>query len=427
MSWGKRTVAMAWLCGALAACGGGGGGSGAGGDGSAAELTRFDVSGEVPRALMGRVDAVWIGLRAMRHDGRDDVVVSHDDGRTWQTADLPGRPQELQLVFSEPESVHVEPNLAAVVGRDPRSVSPDWPIAKSEFFVWTTRDGVTWDVNVLGTAGGIVGDPTVAVVGPILVASTSSVEGFNMFTSRDRGTSWQPAVISGLADVAGEGTSLRWASADGDLLQVALGVTNGPVGRRQVLTSTDGGISWSAAACGDACTPPEESRDLLLRRREVSTDGGATWDEVTVEPTMTGDGPPSLSHAVDVPGGWLARAATHEASDVSRQQLVRSEDGRSWRQMLPADPCSESVGITSSEVTRPVGIEGRLYVAYGCSELVPEFAMVYVGDAEAREFELVDGSERDGVVYGTPIEDGARLVLPEYGRDDELVGITVIG
>lgn len=426
MSWGKRAVAIAWLCGALAACGGGG--SGAGGDGSAAELTRFDVSGEVPRALMGRMDAVWIGLRTMRNDEPDDVVVSHDDGRTWQAADLPDRPQELHLAFWGPKSVHVETNLAAVVGRDPRSASPDWPIAKSEFFVWTTRDGVTWDVHVLGTAGGIVGNPTVTAVGSVLVASTSSLEGFNMFTSRDGGASWQPAVISGLDHVPGDDTMLQWASVDGESLQVVLGPHHSPVGRRQVLTSTDGGTSWSAAACGDACTPPGESGDLLFQRGEVSSDGGATWDEVTVEPPMTGDGPPSLSHVVAVPGGWLARATTDEASDISHVQLVRSEDGRTWRQMLPPDPCPGRSGRPNSQLSRPVLLDRRPFVAYGCSDLMfPELALVYVGDAEAREFELVDGSERDGAVFGTPIEDGERLVLPEYGRDDELVGITVIG
>lgn len=422
VSLGRRAVAVTLLCGALAACGGGGAGPDA-------EVTRFDVSGDVPRVLLGRMDAMWIGLRAGRNDEPDDVVISHDDGRTWEAADLPDRPQELRLVYWGPHSAHVEPDLAAIVGSDPRSVSPDWPIATSEFFVWTTRDGVTWDVNVLGTAGGIVGDPAVAAAGPVLVASISSVEGFNMFTSRDGGASWQPAVISGLAHVPGEDTLLQWASADGDALQVVLGVRNGPVERRQALTSTDEGRTWSAVPCGaEGCTPSDESGDLLLRRGEVSTDGGATWDEVTVEPAMTGDGPPSLSNLVAVPGGWLARAATDEASDVSYQQLVRSEDGRTWRQMLPPDPCPGRSGRPNSQVSRPVAIEERVYVAYGCYDLMmSELAMVYAGDAEAREFELVDGSERDGAVFGTPIEDGERLVLPEYGRDDELVGLTVIG
>jgi hypothetical protein len=274
-----------------------------------------------------------------------------------------------------------------------------------------------------------VGNPTVTAAGPVLITSTSSVEGFNMFTSRDGGSSWQPAVISGLDHVPGEDTILQWASADGDGLQMVVGVNHGPVGRRQALTSTDDGTTWSATPCGDdGCTPPGEAGDLRFRHGEVSADGGATWDDVTVEPTMTGDGPPSMSGVVQVPGGWLARAATDEASDVSYQQLVRSDDGRSWRQVLPADPCAESSGRPNSQVSRPVPIDGRLYVAYGCSDLsMAEFAMVYTGDPDAREFRLVDDSERDGAVFGTPIEDRDRLILPEYGGDDELVGITTIG
>ncbi len=420
--WARRVVAITVLWGALAGCGGSG-------DGPSANATRFDVSGEVPSVLLGRMDAVWIGLRSGRHDERDAVVVSRDDGRTWETAELPGRPQVLRLMH-RPENVPVGPQLAAVVGWDPRSASPDWPIAKSEFFVWTTLDGVTWDVDVLGTAGGIVGDPTVAVVGPVLVASTSSVEGFNMFTSRDRGDSWQPAVLSGLAGVAGEGTALLWASADGEVLELALGVINQPVERRQLLTSTDLGRTWSATPCGaDACAPPGQADGLLLRHREVSTDGGATWDAVTVEPTMPGDGPPSVSDAVEVPGGWLARATTSEASDIDHAQLVRSEDGRTWRQMLPADPCPGRSGRPNSQVSRPVLLDGRRFVVYGCSDLMfPELAVVYVGNADADEFRRVDGSVRESVVFGTPIEDGDRLILPEYGRgDDELVGVTVIG
>ena len=96
--------------------------------------------------------------------------------------------------------------------------------------------------------------------------------------------------------------------------------------------------------------------------------------------------------------------------------------------MLPPDPCPGRSGRPNSQVSRPVLLDGRHFVAYGCSDLMfPELAVVYAGDADAEEFHRVDGSEREGTVFGTPIEDGDRLILPEYGREDELVGVTVIG
>jgi hypothetical protein len=65
------------------------------------------------------------------------TVVSHDGGRTWRAAELPDQPPELVLMRS-PYGLLADGDLMAVLGRDPTSASPDLPVAKSQFFVWTT-------------------------------------------------------------------------------------------------------------------------------------------------------------------------------------------------------------------------------------------------------------------------------------------------
>jgi hypothetical protein len=53
--------------------------------------------------------------------------------------------------------------------------------------------------------------------------------------------------------------------------------------------------------------------------------------------------------------------------------------------------------------------------------------VVYGGGADAREFEPVEGTARDGVTFGDPVVDGDRLLIPELDDERELVALTTIG
>jgi hypothetical protein len=66
------------------------------------------------------------------------------------------------------------------------------------------------------------------------------------------------------------------------------------------------------------------------------------------------------------------------------------------------------------------------YVTYDCADLsTPLFGVVYAGDAEAREVEPIEATEREGVSFGDPIVAGDRLIIPEFG-DDGLVAVTTV-
>jgi hypothetical protein len=404
-------------------------GVGCSGGGSDPDISRVEATGDVPRyGPIRPMDDRLVGLRTRRNDAPDQLVVSDDDGRTWRAAELPDRPPELELAYWSSLSLHVQRDLAVVVGRDPESASAVLPVAKPEFIVWTSPDGVAWDGQVLATAGGIVGAPTVTAAGPVLLASTSSIESFNLFTSIDHGSSWRRAEIVGLSHLGGEDLTLEAASVEGEELRMVVDARSGGPDRRQLLTSGDDGTTWSAQPCGHGCPRPVGPGDLLRRDGETSTDGGATWHRISVEPPPPGDGPPALSTVVEVPGGWLAAASTSEAGDISYGQLLRSDDGRSWRQMLPPDPCdSADIGRPNSDVGDPTRFDGRWYVTYDCSTLMtPVFGVIYTGGEGAREFTAIEATERDDVAFGHPVVDGDRLLVPEFDEEG-LVGLTTIG
>lgn len=414
-------VAVLTWVGALgtAGCGSGGGGGGAG-----PEVDRYEATGDVPGA--GTIVVSDNGLVALtRYDNtqRDAVVVSDDGGRTWRAADLPDEPAELELVRT-PFGLLADGDLVAVLGRDPTSTSPALPVARSEFLVWTTTDGDRWEANAIDTSGAVVGDPALVAMGDVLVASTSTSTGFDVFTSRDRGTSWRRAEVTGLAQAPSEGLELEEASTSGNRLQIVVGPTTWQDDRRQVLTSDDEGGSWSSAPCERECLDPAEPGEPEVEDGRVTTDGGATWHEIVVDPPPRGDEGPYLSRPVEVPGGWLASASSSEASDIDYGMLLRSDDGRSWRQLVP-DPCE--AGRTNSDVGEPFRFQGRWHATYGCGGLMTnESAVLYDGGTDARSFEPVDGTERENVAFGDPIEVGDRLLLPEYDEDGQLVAFTEI-
>ncbi len=411
------------------------------GDGSAApEVARVEASGDVPWGpALGAMDGGLVGLRTGLSEDPQEVVVSHDGGRVWAVGELPGRPVELELIGLE-----VTEELAAVVGTDTAPASAVLPASQPQFFVWTTSDGDEWHRHVFATEGGVVGSPVVRAVGDVLVALASSAGGFNLFTSGDGGATWRRAEVSGLAVATGKGLTLEVASADaGGALELVLVPDQAPEGRWR-LTSGDDGATWTAGPCDAGCPYPVQAGELASRSGQVSTDGGETWHEVETDPlppsgspspssdipTPSSDDPTFLSSVHEVPGGWLASA--HRpifTSEIAYGALLLSDDGRSWRQLLPADPCAGGgAGIPNSHVGAPTRFGGRWYVPYDCSDLeTPLFGVVYAGSEDGREFAPVEASEREAVALGDPVVDGDRLLVPEYDDEEELVALTTIG
>jgi BNR/Asp-box repeat len=410
-------VVVSWWAVALGAAGCVGGGD-------SPDVDRYEASGDVPGlGTIKASDVGLVGLTDFNNNQRDAAVVSHDRGRTWRAADLPDQPPELMLIRS-PYGLLADGDLMAVLGRDPTSASPILPVAKSQFLLWTTIDGDRWEAHVIDTSGGVVGEPTLVAVGPVLVASTSTSVGFDVFTSNDRGASWQRAEVTGLDQAPFEGLTTVDASAAGNRLQMVVASITSSDDRRQVLTSHDGGGSWSATPCERDCLEPVQPGVPEVQDGQVTTDGGATWHEILVDPPPRGDEGPYLSTPAEVTGGWLASASSSDVGDVSYGMLLRSNDGRLWRQMLP-DPCA--AGRPNSDVSVPFRFQDRWYVTYGCADLMsPESAVLYDGGTDARSFEPVEGTERDNVTFGDPIHDGDRVLLPEF-NDDQLVGFTAIG
>jgi hypothetical protein len=386
-------------------------------------VDRVESAGEVPRegpiAVLG---SQLLGLRTGRNDEPEQVVVSDDGGGTWDAADLPDRPEQLEL-----NQLEATGDVAVVVGQDAEAASSVLPVTRPEFRVWATTDGDEWTGARLTTAGGVVGEPAVTDVGPLLVALSGATGAASLYTSSDRGSSWQRAELIGLDRSGGEALFPEEAlAADGQLrVVVALGERGSD--RRRVLTSHDDGATWSVADCGPDCPEPVEAGDLLHRFGETSTDGGATWHGIVVEPPELGDGV-TLTAVEEVPGGWLASAVSYDAGDMSYGLLLRSDDGRRWHQLLPPDPCAAAdLGRPNSAVGNPVRFEDRWYVTYDCSALIsPEFGVVYQGHSEGREFDPIEATERDRVVFGDPVVAGERLLIPEFDDDGELVAITTI-
>jgi hypothetical protein len=411
-------VGVAGACLLLVSCPPSRGGAGA---------TRVDATGDVPTAdPLAMSGSTLVGLRSAGGPYLQQVTVSGDGGRTWTVADLPGAPSELVLTWPD-DGLYAADDVAVVVGRDAASASATLPVAKPGFFAWVSTEGGQWAAHRLGTAGGLVGEPRIRAVGDALIASTSSLDGFNLVVSTDRGRSWHQGTITGLSMARGEGMELRDAWAErGELLGV-VDVDSSRPARPQLVRSGDGGRTWSAAPCGDGCPPRVGAGGLIVRYGETSVDGGATWRPIEVDPPPPpgSDDPPAILSVTSVPAGWLATASSSEPSDVSFGQLLRSSDGQAWRQMLPPDLCTGH-GRPNSRVGEPVAVGGRWYVTYGCSDLsAPRFGVIYRSDDDARAFEPIESSRRDGLVFGGPMVAGDTLVLPEFD-EDRLVGVTTI-
>jgi hypothetical protein len=399
------------------------------------EVQQIEATGMVPKdATIGVMD----GLRTQQHDEGHNVVVSRDGGATWTAAELPSRPAELQL-NDLPLGLYANDDLAVVTGRDQAPASDGAFQAQAQFMAWITIDGEEWVRHVFDTAGGLVGTPEVTAVGPLLVVSVSSTEGFNLYTSADRGSSWQRAEVDGIEQEPGSVLShdlepFRPVPAsepapepDDDNLHLVVAEARDRA-ISQVLTSVDGGATWSAEPCEWVCPGPVDDDEVLVRYDDVSTDGGATWAGIEVEPALPGDGTAYLSTVHEASDGWLASVQRYDDADenTTHGALVQSDDGRAWQQVLASDPCAGE-GRPHPAVSDPLWSEDRWYVTYDCvRSATPGLGIAYSDNADGTDFEPLEPVETSAFSLGDPFVAGDHILVPQLDNNWSIIAFTSI-
>lgn len=237
-----------------------------------------------------------------------------------------------------------------------------WFVAAGSGGVWKTDNaGITFapvfDDQTSYSIGEITLDPNSPDV--VWVGTGENVSGRHVgwgdgvYRSRDGGASWQ---AMGLAASEHIGRILVHPEDSDTLLVAAEGPLWSSGGERGVYRSTDGGATWTRVLAVDDATgatdlefhPTDPSvvyAATYQRRRTVwsflaggpgsgiwkSTDGGATWREVT-------SGLPSADDAIEVGKIGLAVTpaapdrvyATVEASDGEQGFFVSTDRGESW-------------------------------------------------------------------------------------------------
>ncbi|MEJ7583127.1 MAG: sialidase family protein [Acidimicrobiales bacterium] len=367
-----------------------------------------------------------LGINGARF-GSSSLVVSDDLGRSWRAVDLPRAPDELALSEAGGNPL-VGGGVTVVAGADAAPASDVYPVAQSGFYLWTSTDLKRWTVDLLDTDAPLTGPVEMARFGGAFLASVDSTAGQNLYTSSDEGRTWRRGLITG---PLGVGTRLdrAWTS-EGELRLLLSTRGNGPV-RRYVLVSRDQGDTWAARTCGATCSERLEAGSLRARGPMTSTERGP-WRPISVDPAPPegSDDPPSIDTLTAVPGGWLATATSPVPSDVSYGQLLRSVDGRRWRQALPADPCvTLGESRPNSAVGTPTRFDDAWFVTYSCAALsTPVVAMVYSSDASAKIFAPVRETRRRRVSYADPVLMDDLLLIPESDDDEDrlLSAVTVI-
>ncbi|GJG89155.1 hypothetical protein tb265_43360 [Gemmatimonadetes bacterium T265] len=241
--------------------------------------------------------------------------------------------------------------------------------------VWkTTSAGATWypvfdsirQVSSIGAIEAAPSDPNVVYAGTGDMAVGGAInEGNGVYVSRDAGRSWRHVGLVGSKQIPSILVDPRDANT---VLVAAQGDLHARSDARGVFRSTDGGTTWSrtlfvddrtgvqklaraydvpdvifattvrhytpprvaAAATPAAPSPPPEDAARSGTALYKSTDGGATWHE------LTGGGLPRLAGRTSVAVAMHTRGA--RVFLVTNTGLFRSDDGGStWRQVAADD------------------------------------------------------------------------------------------
>ena len=394
---------------------------------------------------------------------------SDDRGRTWEPVGLPGAPTHLEVQLSHLPG----PGLAVVTGREVVE-SLDMQVPGGGTYVWTSADGHAWHGGPLVTDAppfvDVVvqapdGDDGVLVAGVAVGGDLVEVPSrYTLHRSDDGGATWTPAEVrTDLTVAAGGRMELldTWTTGDGRLVAdlglgpliagtgpggdddtvgpggagsppptvIATGGTAStlpspppllPVGVQAVLASDDGGQTWSLAPCppeavepdGGSCSRPDTYGELLIRYTDVSVDGGRSWARPTIEGEPVTD-EFSFRHVVELDGGgWLA-TADDDNDETIEGYLLRSDDGRTWDDVMPAAEVPCDVTLDSTGFIGPVPFGDGWLVAHHCSDFHdPVRTEAFTLDADGTNPTAVPGSHRDQARYDTlTLVDGTATLL----------------
>ena len=313
-------------------------------------------------------------VRGIALPERDAVLMSDDVGATWRAVDLPGATEAVEL--SEP----VDLNDVAAVAAPGMS--------------WTTADGLTWRQGpAFGDTLGL--RPFLGRVDDLLVASALGDGRFQVFTSRDRGETWESAAVQGVEPAAGSYAQMSSVFEDDGRL---VGYLNGDFGQgdRPVLLSEDGGRSWTARPTDEVCP----CSGGLPQREDgaISLDGGRTWVVPELPDNVLGE----LNSVIDTGRHWVGAAEYFEAGAGLSETLLSSTDGRRWVHAAPR-------GCRQGRFSAPVRFHNRWYIGSECAST--EDGVLLVSADGGATFTALEGTRRSGRL-ATPLIIQERLVVP---------------
>ncbi len=355
-------------------------------------ITVIKASSLVPEGVVP-AGSVLVGPSAGLSE--ENKLLTSADGSHWTPSVLPVQPQHMAALKVEKAGTLVIASARALL----EPIDPLLP--NGPMFVWTTHDGMNWqggkiDIELSDGFADLVS------IGDLLVIGGSKTGGpLNVLTSHDHAKTWRHAGVRAPTFNESQVASIDggW-SANGNLFtnldyigSAALGkvteTTNSDgTSKKFILESTDEAATWTSHECTNSnpiCQPQRVAGSLHIRGNEVSLNNGKTWKTPTVDVKAIKHSPPQDPQSIPS-GGWIGSAVDKYGKEQSESYLLRSDNGISWKEMLPHNRCPLHEHSQGGYPT-PIFSKGHWYTMYSCfagTEL--SFAHVYQANADAKHW-----------------------------------------
>lgn len=279
---------------------------------------------------------------------QNDVQVSNDGGASWRVAEVPGDGVYFNG-FTCPSST----TCMTVGAENDFTHCPSCGGPPSLYA--TTDGGATWTVRAMPGVSGLA-NASLACSTPLSCVVVEQGEGFTAYVTDDAGRSWTRALLP--AGFFGPSSSYSMQCAS-DRRCVAMGIASLAYSAEPAFAySTDGGRVWqlgkappvhagagSVLSCSDAlhCMAVENAglQNGLTEVRGVVTtsDGGRTWTAVSAHGLSPGSAPQYLrisalvcvSPTMCLASGQSGGSATFDSNAVTQGVVAETSDGgQSW-------------------------------------------------------------------------------------------------